>query len=535
MKLKKLLFTALMLFFVAFAGAQVAYPYISPDDEDYTESCTSIMVGKNASTDGSVMTAHTCDSNYRTWLTFEKRKKYNAGDTEPIYWGMLHNEEPHDMRNVTEKGRIPAPAETFAYLNVAYPCMNEKQLAIGETTITGRKELENNQGLFLIEELERIALQRCSTARDAIKLIGMLAEKYGYGDSGECITIADKKEVWQLEMFGSGPGKPSAIWVAQRVPDDHVGISANIPRISLVDFDNPDFFMYSTDIKERCKKLGFWDGKEPFKFWKIVSGSKPFAIREYYVLNTLAPSLGLKFDAEELPFSVKPEKRVSVRDIMSLYRETYDGTEWDQTKNLAVEVTRRDRVKGEYKEMVKPISNFMNNDMRALLNMLKPGVTERIRGIAVIQCSYSHIIQLRDWLPDEIGGVAYFSFDNPAQSPRIPIYAGTNDLPQSFKVCGQHRYREDAAIWSFRETNRIATINWDRTRKILEPQIHYFENKMFEDNKVIEERAAALIKEGKNEEAKILLTKYTEDFASLTMKRWREMKADLWSIFARGM
>ncbi|MPM51280.1 hypothetical protein SDC9_98028 [bioreactor metagenome] len=293
--------------------------------------------------------------------------------------------------------------------------------------------------------------------------------------------------------------------------------------------------MYSTDIKERCKKLGFWDGKEPFKFWKIVSGSKPFAIREYYVLNTLAPSLGLKFDAEELPFSVKPEKRVSVRDIMSLYRETYDGTEWDQTKNLAVEVTRRDRVKGEYKELVKPISNFMNNDMRALLNMLKPGVTERIRGIAVIQCSYSHIIQLRDWLPDEIGGVAYFSFDNPAQSPRIPIYAGTNDLPQSFKVCGQHRYREDAAIWSFRETNRIATINWDRTRKILEPQIHNFENKMFEDNKVIEERAAALIKEGKNEEAKILLTKYTEDFASLTMKRWREMKADLWSIFARGM
>ena len=121
----------------------------------------------------------------------------------------------------------------------------------------------------------------------------MLAEKYGYGDSGECITIADKKEVWQLEMFGSGPGKPSAIWVAQRVPDDHVGISANIPRISLVDFGNPDFFMYSSDIKERRKKLGFWDGKEPFKFWKIVSYLFPstFGINGFVRINNMGAIL----------------------------------------------------------------------------------------------------------------------------------------------------------------------------------------------------------------------------------------------------
>jgi dipeptidase len=536
MNMKKLSLTLLAIFLLAgISAAQTQWIPVNPDDENFLESCTSIMVGKKASTDGSVMTAHTCDSNYRTWVEMTARKSFKPGDTEPVYWGTLHNEEPWDTRNVVEKGRIPAVEETFAYLNTAYPCLNEKQLAIGETTITGRDVLVNKNGLFLIEELERIALQRCSTARDAIKLIGKLVETYGYGDSGECITIADKKEVWQLELFGSGAGKPSAIWVAQRIPDDHVGISANIPRISTVDFNNPEYFMYSSDIKERCKKLGLWDGKEEFKFWKINNGRKPFSIREFFVLNSVAPSLNLKYDSEELPFSVKPDKKISVRDVMAFYRETYEGTEWDQTKNLVAEVSRRDSKGNEYKDTIKPVSNFMSNEMRALLNTIKPGATERVRGIAVIQCSYSHIIQLRDWLPDEVGGVAYFSFDNPAQSPRIPIYSGTISLPKSFSVCGQHRYREDAAIWAYRETNRIATINWDKTRGILEPEIARFEEEMFRSAPAAEKLAEELIKSGKVKEARELLTKRTNDFALSTMQSWKDMKAQLWSVFARAM
>ncbi len=535
MNMKRISLLLLGLFFTLVSSAQTQWIPVDPDDENFSESCTSIMVGKKASTDGSVMTAHTCDSNYRTWVEMTARKKFKPGESEPVFWGVLHNEEPWDTRNVVEKGRIPAVEETYAYLNTAYPCMNEKQLAMGETTITGRDLLVNKSGLFLIEELQRIALQRCSTARDAIKLIGKLAETYGYGDSGECLTIADKKEVWQLEIFGSGPGKPSAIWVAQRIPDDHVGISANIPRISNVNFNDPDFFMYSNDIKERCKKLGLWDGKEEFKFWKINNGRKPFSIREYFVLNSVAPSLNLKYDAEELPFSVKPDKKISVRDVMSFYRETYEGTEWDQTKNLVAEITRRDSKGNEYKDTIKPVSNFMSNEMRALLNSVKPGVTERVRGIAVIQCSYSHIIQLRDWLPDEVGGVAYFSFDNPAQSPRIPIYSGTISLPSSFYVCGQHRYREDAAIWAYRETNRIATINWDKTRGILEPEIARFEDDMFRTAPSAEFEATELIKAGKSDEAKQLLTRRTHDYALSTMQRWKDLKAQLWSVFARAM
>ena len=513
------------------------YTVVDRDGPGYAESCTSIMVAKAASIDGSVITTHSCDGNYRTWVRFEPAKGYTPGDMEPVYWGLLHTEQPHDMRNVEKKGEIPAPSKTYAYLNVAYPCMNEMQLAIGETTTTGRRELVNPQGLFLIEELERIALQRCTTAREAIQLMGRLAEQYGYGDSGECLSVADPQEVWHFEIYGSGPGKPSALWVAQRIPDDHVGVSANIPRIGKVDFADSKNFMYSSDLKERSLQLALWDGKEPYVFWKVVSsGSKAYAIREFFILSSLAPSLHLNMDGEELPFSVKPDQKVSVRDVMAFYRQTYEGTPYDQMQNLLVTQTTRDQAGNETTQTVASpaTSNFMSNDVRNLLNTLQPGVVERQRTIAIVGCSYSHVTQLRSWLPNEIGGVAYLSFDNPAQSPRIPIYSGTLALPENFAVCGQHRYRTDAAIWSFRETNRIAVVNWARSRPVMEPEQMRLEEKHFADAPALEAKALALINDGKRDEAKQTLTAYTHDFASLSMQKWAEMKAALWTIFARG-
>ncbi|MGE5406504.1 MAG: dipeptidase [Methanosarcina sp.] len=512
------------------------FPEIDPDGPGYAENCTTIMVGRLASTDGSVMTSHSCDGNYRTWLEIFPHQKYEKGTMHPVYWGMLHTEQKGDMTNVTKKGEIPEVAETYSFLNTAYPCLNEKQLAIGETTIYGRKELVNEQGMFLIEELEKIALQRCTTAREAIALIGRLAEEYGYGDIAECITLADPKEVWQLEIAGSGKGKPSAIWCAQRIPDDHVGVCANIPRISDIDFNNPGFFMYSTDIKNVAKKLGFWDGKEPFKFWKVIGGSKPFQIREFYILSTLAPSLNLSMDAEELPFSVKPEKKLSPRDVMKYFRETYEGTQWDMTKNLFVTIKEKDKDGNEIEKKVKSpvVSNWMNSDLRNLVNEIKPGSIERQRTIAIAGCSYSHVIQCRSWMPDEVGAIAWFSFDNPGESPRIPIFSGVTSLPASFNICGQQRYRTDAAIWSFREANRLATVNWSKGRSLIEPAVKEFEDKAFDELPSIEKRAAELAGQGKNEEAKRLLTEYTGSFAGAAMSRWEEIKGTLWGMFGRG-
>jgi len=253
-------------------------------------SCTSIMVGHLASVDGSVITSHSCDGNYRTWVRIEPGQEFAEGAKTKIYGGLLHNEFAGDLRRVEVKGEIPQVRETYTFLNTAYPCLNEKQLAIGETTIGGRRELRNSEGIFLIEEIQRMMLQRTTTAREAIKLAGELIKEYGYCDFGECLTIADPKEVWQFEVFGQGPLEIGGVWAAQRVPDDHCGVSANIPRIGKLDLDNPDYFMASENVFQVAQDMGWWDPEsgEEFVFWKAYSGRTPFSTREYFILSRLA-------------------------------------------------------------------------------------------------------------------------------------------------------------------------------------------------------------------------------------------------------
>jgi len=241
--------------------------------EDFT-GCTSIQVGRLATTDGSVITAHSCDGNYRQWLNMVPHAKYPKGAKNKIYTGKMHTETSWDLRRVMETGEIPQVAETYAFLNVAYPCLNEHQLAIGETTIGGRRELYNSEGMFMIEEIERVVLERCKTAREAVKLAGELIKSYGYGDRGECITIADAKEVWHFEVFGEGPLSVGGVWAAQRIPDENVGVSANIPRIGELKLNDPDHYMASENVFSVAEEMGWWDPNsgETFKFWKAYSG-----------------------------------------------------------------------------------------------------------------------------------------------------------------------------------------------------------------------------------------------------------------------
>jgi dipeptidase len=481
------------------------------------------------------MTAHTCDGNYRQWVNIVPHAQHYEGGTTKVFMGKMHTETSTDPRNVTEKGEVPDVKETYAFLNTAYPCMNEHQLAIGETTIGGRKELYNSSGMFMIEEIERLMLERCTTAREAIKLAGQLVKEYGYGDWGECITIADKKEVWQLEIFGAGLREKGSVWAAVRIPDDHIGISANIPRISGLDLKDPDRYMASDNVISYAVEKGWWDPKsgEPFKFWKAYSGQKPFAIREFYVFSRLAPSLSLSLEAEELPFSVKPDNKVSVRDLLRMYRETYEGTEYDMTKSLLVE----DRKSGGMAK--SPLANpWMSRDMFALLNTLKPGVIERTRPIAISGCAYATVLQCRSWLPDPVGGMCWFAFDNPAQSARIPIFAGVTELPPSFEICAQHRFRTDSAAWAFRRANRLATVRWGEAKPLVETAIKEFEDKAFEDLPYLEKRAAEIYGKGDSPEdikkAQQFLTKYTNDFARAAMSRYWELGDKFWTMFSRG-
>jgi len=520
-------YIAFFIFILTLAVYLFAREDESKDFENVFQGCTSIMAGRLATTDGSVITAHACDGNYRTWVRIEPGETHPEGMTTKIYHGLLHTETPEDRIGVIEKGEIPQVRKTYSFLNTAYPCMNEKQLAIGETTIGGRRELRSVEGLFSIEELQRIVLQRCTNAREAVELIGELVKKYGYSDRGECLTFADPREIWYFEIFGAGTFEIGAVWAAVRIPDDHVGISANIPRISELDLDDPDHYMASDNVYTLAQQMGWWDPEshKPFKFWEAYSGRKPFSTREYFVFRSVAPSLNLSMDSEELPFSVKPDRKLSVQDIMALYRQTYQGTEWDMTKNLMVKKRRSDEM------ILSPIVNpWMSRDFMAII--------EPVRTIAISGCSYTEVLQCRDWLPDEVGGIAWFSFDNPAQSPRIPIFAGVTELPSSFEICAQHRFRKDSACWAFRRANRLAQVRWGEAGKYIEDAVSEFEKKAFTDLPMIEEKVKEWYKDSASEEniqrVKEYLTKYTNDFARAAMHKYWELGDIFWGMFGRG-
>lgn len=494
-------------------------------DSEFTgQSCTSIQVGKKASVDGSVITSHTCDGRYRTWMYMEPAQDFAKGALHHVHRNMMHTNFHGDTTGVKTVGSIPEVAHTYAFLNTSYPCLNEKQLAIGETTFSGPDTLVNPNGLFYIEELETVLLQRCDNARDAITLMGKLIKKYGYGDGGECITIADKNEVWQVEILGEGPDKIGGVWAAQRIPDDHVGVSANIPRIGKINRADKDHFMASDNVEKVALKYGLWDGKGDFVFWKAFrsgyGGGKNFHDREFFILNALAPSLHLTRDMDELPFSVKPDEQVDVRRVIELLRSTYDGTDMDQCKNVKIK-----------DDTVSPIANpWMTGTMMNTLNHIAPGTVESRRTVAVAWCAYSHVTQLRDWLPDEVGGVCWISVDNPAQSPRIPVFCGTTRLPEAFDYCGQNEYNANAAVWKFRKANKLATVAWQTTKKGFMENLKSVEDKAFEGLPELEKKVAA----GEKDFNAALLNAYTQSVYDNAVATWTKMEEGYWKQFAMG-
>ena len=487
------------------------------------QNCTSIMVGKLASTDGSVITSHTCDGRYRTWAQMEPAADHEPGTMHQVLRGTMQTKFRGDTTGVKLMGEIPEAAHTYAYLNTAYPCFNEKQLAIGETTFGGPDTLVNAAGWFTIEELERVALQRCDNARDAIRLMGGLAEQYGYGDSGECLTVADKNEVWQFEIVGVGKEKVGAAWVAKRIPDDHVGVSANIPRIGKIDRKDKDM-MASANVEKVALDNGLWDGKGSFIFWKSFNTGyakgKNFNDREWFILNHLAPSLGLTYDMDELPFSVKPDKKVDVREVMALYRETYEGTDFDMTKH--VKMARAANRQHPADTIVSPLANpWLTTNMQNTLNTIAPGTVEFRRTVAVAWCAYSHVTQLRSWLPDEVGGICWLSLDNPGQSPRIPVFSGTTALPKAYETCGQKQYVPDCALWQFRRANKLATLAWQTTKEGFNQEILRLEN-------------LALDGLPGTCSSPAVLNAYTEYIYQESLRAWKALEEKYWLQFGLG-
>lgn len=499
---------------------------------EHSRACTSIMVGKSASADGSVMTSHTCDSRIdRTWFDIIPEEAYGKDAQCLVYSGRRFIRFPGDTTGLEIVGRIPQAERTNGFIDTAYPCMNDRQVAIGESTFGGRKELRNKNSMFSCEELCRIALERASSARGAIKIIDDLTKKYGYNDGGECLTISDKDEVWHFEIIGSGGDRTGAIWAARRVPDGHVGVTANASRLMEIDTKS-DMFMFSDNIFEVAEENGWWDrgSGEPFRFCYAYDpkGRESMAARrrEWRVFDILAPSLRLDPNSENYPFSVKPDTLVTLPQVMAIFRDTYEGTEFDMTKFMMVEDPENE---GEF--IKSPYANpFMDYDMMPLFKINGGWGRLGERCIARYYCTYITITQSRRWMPDPVGGLVWFGWDNPAMTTFVPVYCGIKDVPDSWKVCGRKSFDRDCAWWAFNRVADLSAQKWGHMRVEVDSVRAGFERRVFAERESIEKTAIELYGSSENE-AREFLTRYTFDFCSEATESYWRLGDLLWSKY----
>jgi len=486
------------------------------------DECTTITVGKKASADGSVTTSHTDDSHRtRSWMDIRPSKDFKEGSVMDLIKRVKCDTFAMPIYVHEKVGEIPQVKHTYGFINTAYPCMNDKQLAVGESTFGGRPELVSDKGLIDCQQLVRLMLERCSTARGAIKLAGEITKKYGWNDAGECLTIADTKEVWHFEIVGPGKGLTGSIWVAQRVPDDHISVNANASRVMEIDLKNKDYFMASDNIFEVAINNGWWDPKKgPFQFCYAYAphSRTSFASRrrEWRVFDMVAPSLHLDANAENYPFSVKPDTLVTLAKLVAIFKDYYEGTPYNFVKDITF---TNDSGKTEISPMANP---FMPYDMNKVFKINGGWGWRGERTIARWYTMYATITQSRDWLPNEIGGVVWLAIDNVASSIYIPVYCSVTDLPEPYKTPGRTiGYTQESAWWAFNRLGTLAAQRWGDMHKDLDAVWEPMQKELFENQQAIEAKAKEAYNTNNNRATVEILTKYTNQWGTkVVAKAW---------------
>jgi len=507
------------------------------------EGCTSITVGKAASYDGSVMTSHTDDSHRtRSWMQMVPAKDWPEGSMTPMYKRVQDNTKAMPIYAHNKIGEIPQVKHTYAFLNTAYPSINEHQLAIGESTFGGRDTLQSDKGIIDCQRLVQLMLERTTTAREAIKMADDLLMKYGWSDYGEVLTIADTKEVWHFEVVGPGKGNIGAVWVAQRVPDDEVGVNANASTIGKIDLKNKDYFMASKNIYSVAEKMGFWNkksGKEfSFKYVYAPHSRESVASRrrEWRILSLLAPSLNLSPTAQDYPFSVKPEKKVTIAKMISLFKDYYQGTPYDMRRTI----TAADK---DGKQIISPLANPFMPYEQLEVNKVNGGWFHQDKKTGHIQflgertiarwyTMYGTITQSRGWLPDAIGGKLWLAQDNIASSVYIPVYCSITALPKSYATPGRvNGYTRESAWWAFNRLGTLTAQRWGDMHKDVDAVWEPMQQQMFNEVEATEAKALELQKAGKNDELIKFLTDYTQKWGNTAVNRAWKLGDELWTKY----
>jgi dipeptidase len=503
-----------------------------PDWEGgYADGCTTVTAGRNATADGSVITSHTDDSHRtRSWMDVIPAAKHKKGATTTMYKRVASDSFAMPTYSHLPIGEIPQVKETYQFLNTAYPSMNQYQLGIGESTFGGREELQSDAGLIDCQRLCKLMLERCKTAREAIELSGELLAEYGWNDYGEVLTIADKKEVWHLEIVGPGKGEVGAVWAAQRVPDSHVSVNANASTIKEINLEDPGHFMASENIFSLAREMGWWTEGETFRFCYAYAPESRTSLasrrREWRVFHLVAPSLKLDPHAENYPFSVKPDSPLTLAKLRQVFSDYYEGTPFDMTKDLLV-------TNDSGRSVISPLANpHLPYDMNKMLRINGGWGWRGERTIARWYTMYATIIQCRNWLPDEIGGVVWLAQDNVATSVYIPVYGSGSDLPESYKTPGRpNGYTSQSAWWAFNRLGTLTAQRWGEMRYDVNEVWDLWQDELFDAQETFEKKAVELHNAGKKEELNQYLTGYTMEWGEKAVSKAWELGDMLWTKY----
>jgi dipeptidase len=497
----------------------------------YVLACTNILVSKGASVDGSVAITYTADSaGFFPQLSIFPAQDHNPDAVITVPANEFHPEitikqVPHTHQII---GVIWEPGSSHGDHFPRQGCINEFQLAIAETTFGGYEFLVNPKAAINYPMLITFALQRAKTAREAIKIMVNLIDEYGYCDEGESISIADKNEAWVFEIVGTGPRELSkgnnAVWVAKRVPDGEISVHANQARIGEIpDEIDPNNCIYSENIRKFAieQKLYNPESGKPFRFddayGKIDAKSKRVCeSRVWSIFNRAAPSLKLspnyhRGDENATPYSwsIKPDKKLSTADVMSLMRDNYEGTEFDMTKGIDA---------GNYNTPRR---------WRPLYWKVKDDENEYAweRPISTQQTGFSIVTQSRNNLPDPIGGILWYGVDDSFLTCYFPLYCGISELPKSYTIGSIREFSWDSTWWVTNLLANYANLKYS----VITPDIiavqKELESKFFALQNPIEKTATEIFKTNPNL-AKQYLTDYSISQAELVAARWKKLATD---------
>lgn len=447
-------------------------------------ACTSILVGKDASIDGSVLASKNEDQSTEACQQIERveRVLHEPGTMWTLQSGRQVPNVAEEWAYVQYNSGFIVPETRYHYATYNPVAVNEWGVACGDNSGTMRDELKEffpEAGIYA-PEVKYVFITRGKTARESILAAGELVDKYGFGKTGKgsrrangaMYWIADPNEGWWFEVT-------STHWVAQRCPDDAIMFRANSFRIGEIDLEDTDNFLGSVDVVSNAKEKGYWDPeKGPFNWSEAYGQQKSLeresnTLRELMGLQTFAPSLGItELDYTKYPESMifVPDEKVSKEDLMAFHRTHYEGTEYDISEGDDPHKTGK-------------------------------------RVICTNSSVSASVIQLRSWLPPEVGNVIWRTQHWPCLSIYTPWYLGITDSPDIIKR-GTDIYTDDLVWWRSRLLGMIARGNYKMLKPIIRGVWDPMEKKMLDAQDNIEVKAVQLLEREGVDSAREFLTNY---------------------------